>query len=112
MLELLISPFAVVLSLSTSLGVLVHETKVDKLAAMSIVSPSLAVHQASALLEGMPHVHIENMSSLARATGELRTQTPGLTPRRNRDENYHLQKHVTHGVHSFDSYNLPLKAVR
>jgi len=111
MLEIFLGPLAVALSLSTSFGVFIHETKVDKLAAFSIVSPAAVAHHASALLEGMPHTHIEP-GSMERANGELRTQNPSLTPRRDKDEKYRLEKKVARGYHLFDSYFLPLESIR
>ena len=112
MLELIISPLAVALSLSTSFGVFIHETKVDKLtASFSIVSPAAVAHHASALLEGMPHTHIER-GSINTTSGELRTQVPSTTPRRDQDEKYRLEKKVPRGYHLFDSYFLPLESIQ
>ncbi len=106
MLEFLLSPLVIALSFTTSVGVFVHEAKFDRLAAMSLVSPVMIARQASILLQSTPHTHIETVSSLTSVSGE---QIPGLTPRRDRDENYRLQKYIPRGVHVFDSYHVPLK---
>lgn len=111
MLHILISPLAVMISLSTSAGVVLHETKVDKVASLAMVAPVVAAQKVAdsgmAMLEGMPHTHSEG-TSLSSASRELRTQSPSLTPRRDKDEKYRLQKKVPRGVHLFDSYHLPL----
>lgn len=114
MFQILISPLAVMISLSTSAGVVIHETKVDKLASLAIVTPATAAKKVAdsgiALLDGIPHTHFEG-NSLSSASRELRTQSPSLTPRRDKDEKYRLQKKVPRGMHLFDSYYLPLDKI-
>jgi hypothetical protein len=111
MFQIIISPLAVLISLSTSTGVLIHETKVDKLTALTMAPVEVATKKVAenglALLDGMPHTHSEG-ASLTSASRELRTQSPSLTPRRDKDDKYRLQKKVSRGVHLFDSYHLPL----
>lgn len=111
MFQIIISPLAVLISLSTSTGVLIHETKVDKLTALTMAPVEVATKKVAenglALLDGMPHTHSEG-TSLTSASRELRTQSPSLTPRRDKDDKYRLQKKVSRGVHLFDSYHLPL----
>jgi hypothetical protein len=111
MFQIIISPLAVLISLSTSTGVLIHETKVDKLASLTMAPVEVATKKVAenglALLDGMPHTHSEG-TSLTSASRELRTQSPSLTPRRDKDDKYRLQKKVSRGVHLFDSYHLPL----
>lgn len=113
-IQLILSPIIVLLSLSTSFGVFVHETKVDKLATLAIMSPAAATQKVSAygmaLLEGMPHTHIE--SGLVKQSNELSAKNPSLTPRRDKDEKYRLQKKVSRGTHLFDSYYLPIDLIR
>lgn len=111
MLQILISPLAVILSLSTSAGVVIHETKVDKVASFVVASPSIVAQkvsdQGTKLLESMPHTHSDGIS-LSSASREMKTKNPSLTPRRDRDEKYRLQKKVPRGFYLFDSYFLPL----
>lgn len=113
MFQIVISPLAVMLSLSTSAGVVLHETKVDKVASLAMVAPVVATHKiatdGAALLDGMPHTHSEN-TPLSSASRELRTKSPSVTPRRDKDEKYRLEKKVARGYHLFDSYHLPLEA--
>ncbi len=112
MFQIIVSPLAVIISLSTSAGVVLHETKVDKVASLAIVEPAVAHQKIAdsgfAMLEGMPHTHSEG-TSLTSASRELRTHSPSLTPRRDNDEKYRLQKKVARGTHLFDSYHLPLE---
>lgn len=114
MFQIIISPLAVMLSLSTGAGVVLHETKVDKLASLAMVTPEMATQKiadnGTKLLDGMPHTHSEG-SSLTSSSRELRTQSPSLTPRRDKDEKYRLQKKIPRGVHLFDSYYLPLDKI-
>jgi hypothetical protein len=113
MFETIISPLAIILSLCTSTGVLLHDTKVDKVAALTLFSSASANHfvteENTAKLEATTHTHVER-TSIDRASTELRGQTPGLAPRRD-DKKFRLQKKVGRGFHAFDSYNLPLDAV-
>ncbi len=112
MYQLFISPLAIALSLSTGTGIVLHETKVDKLAVLTIAAPTAMAQKVSAgkLLESMPHTHSE-AGTFQSSSRELRTNSPGLTPRRDRDEKYRLEKKVPRGYHLFDSYHLPLEAI-
>ncbi len=112
MIQLLISPLFILLSFSTSTGVLLHETKVDKLATLALAHPVTAAKKLSSgkLLESMPHTHSE-AGTLQSSSREFRTQSHGMAPRRDRDEKYRLEKMVPRGYHLFDSYHLPLEAI-
>ena len=113
-IQIILSPIIVLLSLSTSFGVFVHETKMDKLTTLAMMSPAAATQKVStygmALLEGMPHTHVE--TGVGQQSSELSAKNPSLTPRRDKDEKYRLQKKVSRGTHLFDSYHLPLESVR
>lgn len=112
MFNTIISPLFILLSLSTSTGVLLHETKVDKLATLAMASPVHAAKKLSEgkLLESMPHTHSDTGTFQASAR-EFSTPSHGMTPRRDRDEKYRLQKATPRGYHLFDSYHLPLDAI-
>ncbi len=100
------------LSLSTSTGIILHETKVDKLTVLAVSSPVRVAKKVSkgGLLDNTPHTHSDTgvIESSAR---ELRTQKPSTTPRRDRDEKYRLGKKVPRGFYLFDSYYLPLDRI-
>ena len=113
MFEFIISPLAIILSLCTSTGILLHETKLDKVASLTILSaPSQSARQAvtkPVKLEGMPHTHVERVE-VNPASKELKGHNPLVSPRRD-DKKYRLQNKVARGVHAFDSYHLPLGLV-
>lgn len=114
MFQILLSPFAVILSLSTGTGVLIHETKVDKVTALSMIPTSTiqqsASHSKANLLSSTPHTHVES-AFLESASSQLRSKNPNQNPRRNEDKKYLLQKRVVRGFHLFDSYYLPLDEI-
>lgn len=114
MLQIFISPLAVMLSVSTGAGVLIHETKVDKVASLVTAAPAVATQkvasQGTAMLESMPHTHFEGVS-LGSSSRELKTKNPSITPRRNKEDKPHQQKKVSRGTHLFDSYHLPIDAI-
>lgn len=109
MLKLIISPLALLLTLTTSMGIVVHETKVDKLTTLALASPVYAAKKLSKgkLLESMPHTH-SDAGTFETSSREFRAKSPSIAPRRDRDERYRLQKNVPRGYHLFDSYHLPL----
>ena len=98
---------AIILALLTTLGILVHDTKLEKAAALFVAVPA-----ALASLGGIPrlasdgHNHIERVS-LSNAVRDLHNGTPRIQPRDDHKK-YSLQKNVAKGVHAFDGYYLPL----
>jgi hypothetical protein len=115
MLRIALTPLAILLSLSTGFGVFLHETKVDKLAALTIAAPLTATKKTvtASLLDSMPHTHHSHADAgfLGMNSREFRTKSPGLMPRRDKDERYRLNKKVARGFHFFDSYHLPLSVI-
>lgn len=112
MLQLIISPLLLLLSLSTSTGILLHETKVDKLATLAFAHPIVVAKKVSSgkLLESMPHTHSDT-GTFESSSREFRTQSHGMAPRRDRDEKYRIGKKAPRGYHLFDSYHLPLESL-
>ena len=112
MQQLFLSQLILFLSLSTGSGILLHETKVDKMTVL-VVAPSVVVAkkvESGHLLESMPHTHSE-AGTLESNSREFRSKSPSVAPRRDRDEKYRLDKKVPRGYHLFDSYHLPLEAI-
>ena len=109
---MIISPFiqrtAITLALLTTLGILVHDTKFEKVASLFIAVPAALASIGGAIpkLASEGHTHVERVS-LANAVRDLHNGTPRIQPR---DDNkkYHLQQKVTKGVHAFDGYYMPL----
>lgn len=101
----------VVLSASTAIGVLVHDTHMDKAAAIAFTFPLAAIGFDGASgkasdLSGTSHTHIER-ASLSQLVQDLKGANPRITPR-DTDRKYMLPKYVTRGHHAFDNYNLPI----
>lgn len=110
-IPIILSPFAIMLSLSTSTGILLHETKIDKFASLTIMATAATATAHKAIsLDSMPHTHVEP-GFLESASSELRTKNPNQNPRRGEDKKYRLQKRVARGTHLFDSYHLPLDQI-
>lgn len=110
MLQVILSPLAILLSLCTSTGILLHDTKVDKMAALAILAPVSANRYApednAGKLETTAHTHVEH-TSIDQISSELGNQNPTTTPRKE-DKKYRLQKKVARGFYTFDTYNLPI----
>lgn len=107
-LSTLLTPLSIALSLSTATGVLLHDTKLDKAAALA---PAMASNLDSAnrttKLIGDPHTHAER-GSLSQAVRDIRAQNPRVQPRTTEDKKHLMQKNAPRGYHSFDNYNTPL----
>lgn len=107
----LITPLSIALSLSTATGVLVHDMRIDKVAATAFAAPALMVgYQAETHLVNFAtdlHTHSEG-GSLSQAVNDLRAQSPRVQPRNNDEKKYLSQKNVGLGHEPCDSYHLPL----
>ncbi len=103
----LINPLAILISLSTTSGILVHDTHVDQAAAAIAMPAMLASYDTTGKLGAESHTHVER-SSLSQTINALHSRTPGVQPRANEDKKHLMQKHVTRGHHAFDNYNLPI----
>ena len=108
MLSLLLNPLAVFLSLSTLLGIVVHDTRIDKAASVALTLPAALASYDNAKLVHVSdlHTHVER-SSFAQAAHAI-SVSPGLQPRVHEDKKHLLQQNVPKGHHPFDNYTLPL----
>lgn len=111
MLKIFITPLIAATCLTTSSGIFLHETKIDKLTVLTMAAPVLAAQKVASggLLDTMPHTHSE-AGLLQTSARELKGKTPGMTPRRDKHK-YRMNKSVPRGFHLFDSYHLPLDAI-
>lgn len=104
-----LSQLAIGLSLTTALGVFVHDTKLDQ-ATMKLLAPPAINHPdgaaRSAKLAGDPHTHSER-GSLSQAVRDVKGAHPRVQPRDDHKK-FLLQKRVTKGVFAFDGYYMPL----
>lgn len=107
----LLNSLAIVLSLSTATGVLVHDLKIDKAAMTVLAAPLLttAVEASTKTMAVQPelHTHVER-TTLSQALLNAQTNSPSLQPRANEDKKYSLPKNVVRGHHAFDNYSLPI----
>ena len=111
--NLFIHPLIVLASLSTASGVLIHDTRIDKMAVTALASPVTApsYDTGNAKLINFAidaHTHTER-HSLAQVVSDFKTPNPRLQPRTSEDRKHLTQKLVPKGQHSFDNYNLPLR---
>jgi hypothetical protein len=111
MLSSIIQFSTILLSLTTTGGVLIHDTKMDKLAS-SLSMPLItsyydAATKFSQLATADLHPHVER-HSLSQAVNDFNLQQPRIQPRASEDRRHLMQKHVSRGHHAFDNYNLPL----
>jgi hypothetical protein len=106
----ILNPLAIIISLSTASGVLVHDTKIDRAAAVAFSAPAtMATYEAPSKaisFSSDAHTHVER-ASFAGAVNTLSGHTPSVQPRSN-DKKHLMQKHVVRGHHAFDNYNLPI----
>lgn len=106
----LLHPIIVAMSLSTSFGIVLHDTRIDKATVSALALPSImaSVDTANKLaaLGGDAHTHVER-GSLAQAVHDLKAQNPRIQPR-NETKKHALPKYVARGHHAFDNYNLPV----
>ncbi len=109
MLTTLLNPLAILISLSTATGVLIHDTHIDQ-AASAMTMPAMMANvdtTKSVHLSGTDHTHVERASA-AQTLLHLNSHTPKIQPRSGEDKKHLLQKRVMRGHHAFDSYNLPV----
>ena len=97
-------------ALTTSFGVLVHDTKIDHATSVALALPvALAGYELGPQVPKLGsegHTHIERVS-LANAIRDLHAGTPRIQPREDY-KRFSLSKHVVKGVHAFDGYYMPL----
>jgi hypothetical protein len=101
----LINPLAILISLTTTSGILVHDTHIDQAAAAIAMPTVLASHDTTSKLGAESHTHVER-TSVSRVVTTLNSHTPGMQPRE--DRKHLMSKHVARGHHAFDNYNLPV----
>lgn len=110
-LSLFVTPLSIFLSLTTATGVVVHDTRVDKVTLSVLSTPSTgSSYQANTKLVNYAtdsHTHVER-HTLSTALHELRADTPKVSPRSNEEKRYSTQKHMGFGNNPFENSYLPL----
>jgi len=105
----ILSPLAILVSLTTATGIFVHDTNIDKAASKILSLPStlesIDSGMAAARLGNDPHNHVEQVS-FSQVVRDLGSAGPRIQPRQE-DKKYVAQKNSIHGDFLFDNYNLP-----
>lgn len=104
---LFINP-TILLTLTTSLGVFVHDMKIDQFTTALVTPAAFASYEsvANVIKMGDPHTHAEG-ASISELGRTMTRQTPRVQPR-NDNKKYRLENGVVKGYHPFDNYNLPI----
>jgi hypothetical protein len=106
MLSNLLNPLAIIISLSTASGILVHDTHIDQAVSSSLAMPAILANVDPANKLGAEgHTHVER-TSVSQVITTMHSRTPGMQPRQ--DKRHLMQKHVARGHHAFDNYSLPI----
>ena len=96
------APISLFVALAALAGVVVHDTRVDRLASTFVGVPAFtASTEGSNKLSSDPHTHVERISI-------ENSSQPRIAPRLGDQKKHVLQKNVPKGGHSFDGYSLPL----
>lgn len=106
----IINPLSILITLSTLLGVVIHDTKVDQLAIKVLSVPNAIVNYEGvnhAIKFSDAHTHTERIT-LSEAVRNINSEAPRVQTRMNDDKKYRLQKNVVRGHHAFDNYSLPI----
>jgi hypothetical protein len=107
----LLQPAIAFISLSTAVGVLVHDTRIDKVTMTAVSAPfSLHQHEVVKAMDFSGDLHAPHSSrhTVSQVMSDLNTSNPSIHPRSADDKKYMMQKYVARGHHAFDNYNLPL----
>lgn len=105
MLPLLKNPLTLAIVLSTSLGILTHDTQLDKAAVLAVAVPATfsALYMADAFSHSSDHVHVERAS--ADNKGAARMGFP-KTQTRDDDHKYVQEKKSNYNGGNGDDYIL------
>ena len=89
------------ISLTTLAGIVLHETRLDKLTLSTMAIPVAMVAPNGSIrnMTNDPHTHVERVS-----LNEMRSRSPMLAPRYGEQKKHLLQKGVPRGSHYFDHY--------
>jgi hypothetical protein len=99
---------AIALTLLTSMGVLVHDTKIDQAIKTAASLPSAFANfdtDRSFKFGNSDHTHVERVS-FSQGMNIAAGGTPRMGPRDDHKK-YHMTQRVGKGFHGFDGYYLP-----
>lgn len=104
-----INLFLLLTSLSTAMGILLHDTRIDKAATIATLPVTVSAEVGAKMVHAAPndlHTHVER-ASVSHAVSLLHA-SPSLMPRAHEDKKHLMQRFVGKGHHAFDNYNLPI----
>lgn len=107
-MKTLIQQMAVTLTLLTSMGIFVHDTKIDHATTTALALPAALAtldFEKSFKFGGSEHTHVERVS-FGHAVSALSRGMPRIQPREDH-KRFFLNQKVAKGTHPFDSYNMP-----
>jgi hypothetical protein len=100
------TPLSFLISLAALAGIVVHDTKVSRLATTFSALPAImstADDGSRGLLSNETHPHVERIN-----LSEVRNVEPGLAPRVTDQKKHMMQRNIPKGGHRYDGYVLPL----
>lgn len=106
--------FGYTISLTTALGVFLHDGAIDRAATTSInnaISRGLVHGTPTVTDSGVSadlHTHPEHASH--KKLKNTSNRNPLIHPRERKEKKFMLQKYASRGHHAFDNYNLPIVA--
>lgn len=108
----LLNSLLVLISLSTTTSVLLHDMRLDKMMVTALAAPvaTPAYEPTNNKLVNFStdmHTHTER-HAIAQVIHDLKTPDPRVQPRGTEDKKHLMPRHAPRGYHAFDNYNLPL----
>lgn len=100
----LTTPISLFVSLAALAGVMLHDTKLDKLAVSIVGAPSVVskAENGRKAITNDTHTHVERVGMK-----NMNTSQPRIMPR-NEQKKHLLQKSSPKGTHVTDGYRLPI----
>lgn len=99
----------IAMSLSTTTGILLHDTRIDKMTATALSMPSMVTYADvdKVAFKADLHPHVER-TSFSQVVHDAHSHNPTIQPRENNNRKHLMQKYAPKGHHAFDNYNLPI----
>jgi len=104
------NPISIIVSLSVLVGVVIHDTQIDKLTTAVIGVPAvIATYEGfnKAVEKSEPHTHTERVS-LSQVVRNMNAQNNRTQSRLFEDKKYMSFKNVARGHNAFDNCYLPM----
>ena len=102
----LTTPLSFLVSLAALTGIVVHDTKMNRLATTFSALPAVMAttdDSSRGVINNDTHPHVERVN-----LSEVRSVEPGLAPRVSDQKKHMLQRNVPKGGHHYDGYVMPI----